>query len=168
MKDISCVNLAFHSWGVQGLYGFMDSEKVHKVDVVQYKGKAPIKREDDVRIPEKERDRRLRAMDNQSINPSFGSYAEGRLASPTLRCQPWRSPQTSLYASPLPIPSNSQQEALTCLSPFQWIMKGHNVSTGSNEVGVSDLKEHKQSRQRRSFLWEQKPRILQWSMDIVV
>ena len=53
---------------------------------------------------------------NQSINQSWGVYAGGRVASPTLRRHSWRSRLASPHAGSLPIPSNSQQEASTCRS----------------------------------------------------
>ena len=55
--------------------------------------------------------------EQKSINhQSWGAYARGRVASPTLRRHSWRSGLASLHAGSLPIPINSQQEALTCRS----------------------------------------------------
>ena len=51
-----------------------------------------------------------------SINQSWGAYARGRIASPTLRRHSWRSRLARLHAGSLPIPSNSRQEASTCHS----------------------------------------------------
>ena len=43
-------------------------------------------------------------LQDKSINQSLGAYAEGRVASPTLRHQLWQSPRVSPHASSLPIP----------------------------------------------------------------
>ena len=77
----------------------------------------------------------------KSINHSWGAYAGGRVASPTLRRHSWRSRLESPHAGSLPIPSNSQQEASTCRSqefcgrPLGLLQVGLSLAEATRQAG---------------------------------
>ena len=78
-----------------------------------------------------------------SINQSWGAYAGGRVASPTLRRHSWRSRLASLHTGPLPIPSSSQQEASTCRSqefcgcPLGLLQVGLSLTETTRQAGAA-------------------------------